>query len=59
MKDIKQFMLKMRELAAPTAGLHFNLMKQMELVGVEFIENSSCWAWHFHPILVEDLSKHK
>tara|TARA_B100001287_G_scaffold129401_1_gene109043 strand:+ start:317 stop:1372 length:1056 start_codon:yes stop_codon:yes gene_type:complete len=48
--------------AAPTAGLHFSklLMKQMELIGVEFIETTlHVGLGTFHPILVEDLSKHK
>jgi len=48
--------------AAPTAGLHFSklLMKQMELKGVEFAETTlHVGLGTFHPILVEDLSKHK
>ncbi len=48
--------------AAPTAGLHFSklLMKQMELKGIEFAEITlHVGLGTFHPILVEDLSKHK
>ena len=48
--------------AAPTAGLHFSkiLMKQMELKGVEFAKTTlHVGLGTFHPIMVEDLSKHK
>ena len=48
--------------AAPTAGLHFSkiLMKQLELMGVEFAETTlHVGLGTFNPIMVEDLSKHR
>ncbi len=48
--------------AAPTAGLHFSkiLMKQLELLGVEFAETTlHVGLGTFNPIMVEDLSKHR
>ena len=48
--------------AAPTAGLHFtkNLMKRLELEGVEFAELTlHIGIGTFRSIEVEDLSKHK
>ena len=48
--------------AAPTAGLHFSkiLMKQLELLGVEFAEITlHVGLGTFNPIMVEDLSKHR
>ena len=48
--------------SAPTAGLHFSkiLMKQLELKGIEFAETTlHVGLGTFHPIMVEDLSKHR
>ena len=48
--------------AAPTAGLHFSklLMKQLELIGVEFAETTlHVGLGTFNDIMVEDLSKHR
>ncbi len=48
--------------AAPTAGLHFSreLMKRLELVGVEFAEITlHAGLGNFRNIEVEDLTKHK
>ena len=48
--------------AAPTAGLHFSklLMKQLELIGVEFAETTlHVGLGTFSDIMVEDLSKHR
>lgn len=48
--------------AAPTAGLHFSklLMKQLELVGIEFAETTlHVGLGTFNDIMVEDLSKHR
>ena len=48
--------------SAPTAGLHFSklLMKKMEYKGVEFVETTlHVGLGTFHPIMVEDLSKHR
>ena len=48
--------------AAPTAGLHFSklLMKQLELIGVEFAETTlRVGLGTFSDIMVEDLFKHR
>jgi S-adenosylmethionine:tRNA ribosyltransferase-isomerase len=48
--------------AAPTAGLHLSklLMKQLELVGIEFAETTlHVGLGTFSEIMVEDLSKHR
>ena len=48
--------------AAPTAGLHFSkhLMKRLEIKGVKFSEVTlHVGLGTFHPVEVEDLSKHK
>ncbi len=48
--------------AAPTAGLHFSkhLLKRLEIKGVDFAEVTlHVGLGTFHPVEVEDLSKHK
>ena len=48
--------------AAPTAGLHFSrhLLKRLEIKGVNFAEVTlHVGLGTFHPVEVEDLSKHK
>ncbi len=48
--------------AAPTAGLHFSkhLMKRLEIKGIDFAEITlHVGLGTFHPVEVEDLSKHK